>query len=430
MSVTALTARRPATRRATRGAAPPWLRRLALTGNGLMVLVVVVVGWTVGEKVPSQPLLVMTYGLLLVFGAAWLLGRPGQALEVERSRLPRRVRQGRRVEVTLAVRARRRVSTVVLEESLPAEFSQAARFPIAAMGRGDELPLAYSFRPPRRGRYRIGPLALERSDPFGLTRRRLTLGEPVDVLVHPATEPVLDQVLSRAWEDPPIRPKVSKRWPTGFEFYGLRDYVAGDDPRRINWRATARSLDLETGTGRYLVRESEQGITDRVNIFLDTSREGHSPGEVSETFELGVRAAASLAVHHLGAGFAVSLHGNSTRLASSFRGRRAEIPMLDLLAEVAREPVPLRQSLARLLDDRGGHSHNVIVTGRLERDAAMRLRLALSRGVSLTIVLLLWEDTDPITVHRAARLACPVVELVTGASMGNRFRRAAGSTRR
>ena len=58
----------------------------------------------------------------------------------------------------------------------------------------------------------------------------------------------------------------------------MRDYVPGDDPRRIVWRATARTLDPVSGTGRYLVRESEQGITDRVLLLIDTDRAQHSPG--------------------------------------------------------------------------------------------------------------------------------------------------------
>ena len=65
----------------------------------------------------------------------------------------------------------------------------------------------------------------------------------------------------------------------------MREYKPGDDLRRIVWRASAR-------TGKFLVREAEQGITDKITIILDTDRGSHSrDGEVlSESFEAGVRA--------------------------------------------------------------------------------------------------------------------------------------------
>ncbi len=95
------------------------------------------------------------------------------------------------------------------------------------------------------------------TDPFGLTRRTTELLPATEVVVHPSTEPVHDRPLTRQWEDPPVRPPESKPWPSGFEFYGMRDYVRGDDLRRVVWKAVAR-------TGRVLIRESEQGITDKV----------------------------------------------------------------------------------------------------------------------------------------------------------------------
>jgi hypothetical protein len=84
--------------------------------------------------------------------------------------------------------------------------------------------------------------------------------------VHPRVEQVSDRPLSRQFEDPPIRPPVSKPWPSGFEFYGMREYVPGDDLRRIVWRASAR-------TGKVMVREAEQGITDHVTVVLDTEHD-------------------------------------------------------------------------------------------------------------------------------------------------------------
>src|SRR5205823_1852019 len=98
----------------------------------------------------------------------------------------------------------------------------------------------------------------------------------------------------------------------------MRDYVAGDDPRRMVWTALAR-------TGKYLVRESEQGITDRITLVLDNERKAHSPGFPSETFELAVRAVASLGAWNIKQGFSVRFVTNDSGQAAELRGSRARI---------------------------------------------------------------------------------------------------------
>ena len=106
------------------------------------------------------------------------------------------------------------------------------------------------MRPSLRGVYQLGPLAAEWTDPFGLARHQQVLTDAVDVIVHPTTEAIFDRPLTRLWEDPPFRPPVSKPWPQGFEFYGMRDYVPGDDPRRIVWTAAARTRSATSYASR------------------------------------------------------------------------------------------------------------------------------------------------------------------------------------
>lgn len=404
-------------------------RQLGLTLSGIAMLGIVIGGVVIGRWLASRPMLLLGYGLLMLVGIGWVLGRRRIVIEVGRSKIPTRVRVGQLIEVDLSLTARRRLSTVVLEEVLPEHLGNPVRFPIPALPRGRELTCSFSFAPRRRGVYLVGPLIAEWSDPFGLTRRRVVLDDPAPLIVHPTIEAVHDRIISRAWEDPPIRPPVSKPWPSGFEFYGMRDYVPGDDPRRIVWRATARSLDLESGTGRYLVREAEQGITDLVNLFLDTDRAGHSPGETSETLEMAVRTAASLGVKHLRDGFAVSVHTNSGPLTVGLRGRRAEVELLDRLAGVEREGARLAPALDRLMLDRSRRTHNVILTPHIDRDTAMRLRLILDNGTSVLLALVLWEGTDPATLQRAGTLGCTVAEIIAGPALENAFRKALGARR-
>jgi uncharacterized protein (DUF58 family) len=403
-------------------------RILGITPSGAIVLALAALAWGLGRVLGSKSMLLIAYGVAIVVLVSWILGRRKLSVEARRSDLPTRVREGQVVGVTLTLEAKRRVSTIVLEEELHDQLGTAVRLPVPLLPAGDLVEHAYTFTPRMRGVYRVGPLVAEWSDPFGMTKRREVLREAEEIIVHPSTQLVHDRVTSREWEDPPIRPPVSKPWPNGFEFYGMRDYVSGDDPRRIIWRKTAQLID-EHGQGRYLVRESEQGITDRVNLFLDTDVEFHSSGRYSDTFELCVRAVASIGAKHLHDGFSVSLNSNDARLADSLRGRRSEIPLLDHLARIEREKVPLARALERLLMDPRRNAHNVIVTPHLEEATASRLRLLLDRGTALLLVHVMWEDTDSLSLHRAGSLGCAVVELPADAPFERVFQRVIGATR-
>ena len=129
--------------------------------------------------------------------------------------------------------ATRRVSTFILEEKIPPALGESTELAVAVLEEGDAVTHEYRLSCRRRGEYQLGPLVAKWGDPFGLTRRAVELAEPVSVLVHPAVEEVQDRPLTRMFEEPPMRPPISRPWPTGMEFYGMRQYAPGDDVRRV-----------------------------------------------------------------------------------------------------------------------------------------------------------------------------------------------------
>ena len=386
-------------------------RKLGMTVVGLGLAAVVLVGIVLARVVQSRPMTFLAYGFLLLVAASVLLTRRRLPLEAVRADLPTRVRQGKRLDVALAVTARQRVSSLLFEDELPPEFGPSARLPVASIPAGTEVTHTYSVVPSLRGVYTIGPLVAVTGDAFGLSRRRIRLADPVQIIVHPSTEMVHDRVTAREWEDPPVRPPFAKPWPTGFEFYGMRDYQLGDDPRRIMWRQAARTWDPTFGISRYMVRESEQGVTDRVTVILDTEGRQHSRGEPSETFETAVRTAASIGVRHLKDGFSVSVYTSEGELAKGLRGNRAQLHYLDEMAKVSRGNAPLTDVMKRIAAAPGAHTHVVVIVPELGPELARSLRLLLDRGSSVLIVLVRWEESDHASVHRAGSLGCAFVEV-------------------
>lgn len=114
-----------------------------------------------------------------------------------------------------------------------------------------------------RGRYRFRPAELVTRSPFGLIERRLSLPLPGEVLIYPTVG-----TLSRRWRvlhreaTEARRGRRNDRSAQQQEYHGLRDYRAGDSPRWIHWRTTAR-------LGTPMVKEFEQQSEQDLVVLID-----------------------------------------------------------------------------------------------------------------------------------------------------------------
>jgi uncharacterized protein (DUF58 family) len=386
-------------------------RSLGITRYGQIALIGAVVLWVMARIVAGTAMYLFAYGVVLLMIVSYLIAPRRLKLVGERAGLFPRAQEGDRLDVEVKLTAKRRMSTFILEERVPERLGRIVRVPITKLAPGAEVSHHYSLRCTRRGVYQVGPLVAVAGDPLGLSERETVVAEPFELLVHPRVELVSDRPLTRQFEDPPIRPPVSKPWPSGLEFYGMREYTPGDDLRRIVWRASAR-------TGKIMVREAEQGITDQITVILDTDRGSHSrDGEgLSESFEMGVRAAASLGVRHLREGYQVNCETNGGPLTRPLRGGTSQLLLLDALARVELSRQPLTAVVRRMLSGNQRAAHAVLITPRLGQAEAAQLKLLLNRGMSILVVALLFnEDEDGTdTLGTAAALGCQVVGVHPG----------------
>jgi uncharacterized protein (DUF58 family) len=406
--------------------------KTGVTQTGWTLVLLSILCWIVARVVGGRPLYLGAYLMLGMFLLSMAIGRRPLPLEGSRSDARPRLAEGETIGMQVSLQAKRRLSTFILEEEIPEVLGPPARVPIATMEGGDSIDHEYKLTLARRGAYELGPLRAKWGDPFGFTQRQLTLQEPFEVLVHPSVEPVQDRPLTRLFEDPPIRPPVSKPWPSGMEFYGMREYTPGDDLRRIVWRAFAR-------TGRLLVRESEQGITDKITIILDTDKRSHSWGAggplsgrhsaISESFEAGIRAAASLGVRHLREGYSLTLERNAQRALPPLRGGNSQMRYLDELARLQPDDTRLVDAIMRMISNPQRDTHIVVITPKLDNEAASRLRLLLDRGTSILVAALVWDIENEETLGTAASLGCQVVEVRPNVPLAVSFRREVGAGR-
>lgn len=388
-----------------------WLdfeRRIGLTRAGQIAILAAAATWVVARVIAGTPLFLFAYGTFLLVAAGYVLARRRLKLTGDRVGLYPRAQQGDRMSVEVMLHSNRRVSNFVLEERIPERLGTTVKVPIPKLAPDAEVTHPYSLRCARRGVYSIGPLVAVTSDPLGLTERETVVAEPFELLVHPRVEEVSDRPLTRQFEDPPVRPPVSKPWPSGLEFYGMREYRPGDELRRIVWRASARM-------GKLMVREAEQGITDKITMIIDTNRGSHShDGEYSDSFETGVSAAASLGVRHLRDGYEVSCLTNTGPVLQPVRGHAGIVPYLDSLARIEMGREPLTTIITRQISNPRRDAHNIFVTPHLGDREAAQLQLLLNKGVSILVVALMWDEKGSRTLNLAAALGCQVAGVNPG----------------
>ena len=155
----------------------------------------------------------------------------------------------------------------------------------------------------RRGRYSWGPVLASSGYPFGLVHRRKMLAPGEEVIVLPRLGQLHRGLFRRLlWStaaDADRRHRQPRRHPAAQEqFHGLRPFRAGDNPRAVHWRTSARR-------GEWMVREFEDLPSDNLLLVFDPSlHAGAGPEPFSrerlDEFEAAVSLAATIALEWRG----------------------------------------------------------------------------------------------------------------------------------
>ncbi|GAA4439455.1 hypothetical protein GCM10023148_46540 [Actinokineospora soli] len=153
--------------------------------------------------------------------------------------------------------------------------------------------LTYAVPTERRGVVSIGPLTVRRHAPAGLAVSSRVVGDVVSVRVVPRVLPVGG--LPAGAQRGQVR-AVERVERGGTDLIGLREYVPGDDLRRLHWATSAR-------TGTLMVREDADPARPHLAVLLDDRAAGHT----ASTFEEAVEIAASLVVSAAAGGHPVRL---------------------------------------------------------------------------------------------------------------------------
>ncbi len=164
----------------------------------------------------------------------------------------------------------------------------------------------FSLHAVARGIYAFGPMTVRLTDPFGILEREAKVRTFEYLLVHPLVAPL------QRFGLPPNAPFGERKSPMRLlddplRIVGVREYEQGDEPRRIHWKATARTGSLQSKVYEPATRHSLVVLLDIRT--LSNPLMGYDPNLV----ELAVTAAASVATWASDQRYAIGIHSNGTQ---------------------------------------------------------------------------------------------------------------------
>jgi len=267
----------------TRGLAPQ-PRLLWAVGIGAALIALAIVSPLLGFVA-----VVYNAGLVIIAtrDLALLPGRSGYRV---RRTVPEPFSLGEREEVTVVVEnpAAAGLNAVVADHA-PADLRPQPRELSGRFDAGGRLQVAYQTSSPKRGAYPFGPVDVQVWRDDGWWRRQVRLQQPDEVAVFPNVVAIkrIQLTLRRG-----LRAMAGMRRarPPGAStaFAGLREYVRGDDIRRVSWTATARR-------DHPVVVEVEAERGQNVMIAVDCGRLMTAPAGELDKLDHAVNAALMLA---------------------------------------------------------------------------------------------------------------------------------------
>ncbi len=274
------------------------------SGRGVIVLAAGLGLWVVARIAGSPTLHIVAVGIaVLPIAAAAFTRWSRQRLRVRRRLSDQRIQPGRRVTVELEIENESPASTsfLLLQDGIPPGLGRPARLVLTGIAARGVARASYSLVAQSRGRFALGPLAVDVSDPFALTRSRVEFSGRDELVVTPTVEDLETGPASPFGQTSGL--SLAKHlFRTGEDFFTMRVYQEGDDLRRIHWPSVARS-------GELMIRQDESTRRSTAVLYLDT-RQSVVGQTRTPAFERCVSSAASI-------GMLLARHGFTIRLATT-----------------------------------------------------------------------------------------------------------------
>jgi uncharacterized protein (DUF58 family) len=275
---------------------------------------------------------------------------------------------------------------VSLRDELPDMFEGKIELPEVTVPAGGEARLSYDVRPLSRGAHSFGDVILRVRGERALVEKQFALAVTDTVKVYPNFRGADQyQLLAQIDQRDEVVRKPRPFKAAGTDFESLRSYIPGEDPRNIDWKATARR-------GAPISRNKQVEKGQQLAVLLDAGRlMAETIGKYSK-LEHALNATVMLSYVVQKRGDALSVASFSNKIESflpTVRGPSLLPRVLESLYAVQVRPVESDywQAIAQVLMLLNRRSLVILLTDVLDASASAGLINNLSRAAEKHLVL-------------------------------------------
>jgi uncharacterized protein (DUF58 family) len=236
--------------------------------------------------------------------------------------------------------------------------------------------VTYTIRPSQRGEYQWGALHVRQRSPGKLVWLQRTLPQAQTVAVYPDLIGLRSLSMQLTLQSAgALRQK--RRLGMGTEFVELREYSTGDDPRLIDWKATARRQ-------RPLVRVLEPEQEQTLIILLDRGRLMTAQVQGLQRFDWGLNATLALALAGLARGDRVGVAVFDRTIYTWLPPQRGQHQLNHLIEQLTPIQPELLEpdylgAVSRLVSQQTRRALVVLLTDIVDQTASAELLMALGQ---------------------------------------------------
>ncbi len=367
-----------------------------------------------GVLLRDRRVLAMAVPFIVYAGVALLAttrGTDTSRISVSRELSADRVTEGGTIEFTLSITNNGGpIPWIGVVDKIPSylEVTKGEVSHLSPLDSGEKIEFSYTLRLPR-GMHEISGVEVTTWPRITMLARHSFIEHPSRFLAVPIVEPI---------DDVEIRPERTRAYAgvvrartggSGLDFFGCHAYTTGDDIRRINWRAYARTREL-------IVNEYEQERIADVTVFLDARDRANPRIGGQRAFDYAVRAAASMSDYFIKEGNSVGLfiYGEYMNWTFPGYGKNQMRRILDSLAQADTSDKEVFDDLqavpTRLFPPR---SQLVMISAGLDEHDVEVIGVLRARGYRIIAIIpdMLAYEVSQIQQGEARDLALRIISL-------------------
>ena len=350
-----------------------------LAGGGLVSTLIAVL-------VPEQGIgigLVLTFGwysIVLILAGIDAWSSKGDRVQVSREELGK-LSITRDNPVTLTIQAgksggKSRQFSYQIQDGVPQDLPGTPQLISGSLESSNSQTTTYTVHPYQRGEYAWQGIQVRQLSTWGLAWQQWRVDSAQTVAVYPDLVGLKALSIKLALQSTGAL-RQSKKRGIGTEFSELREYNTGDDPRSIDWKATARR-------NRPLIRVLEPEQEQTVIILLDRGRLMTANIQGYKRFDFGLNATLALALTAIQRGDRVGVGVFDRYLTTWIPPQQGQNHFSRILDRVSRIQPELLEpdylgAVTTILKQQSRRALVVIITDIIDDIASAELLTALGR---------------------------------------------------